>query len=232
MRTTTRKALVVGLVTIGILGTARLTLNAQGPRTSAESKPAIQGDPELLLQKDAAVPKDESKGPDSPVSVQDAMERPFILPFGTPTKLQEVCAHLGRILRAPVVLDRAALDRQNIRPEDTVELQLHGVRLKTGLKLLLDQVGLTYRIVPGDNLLILTDDEGSEDPLERIKAELKALHNDIHDVRDAIDDLRDALGVEQGAKMRKPTIIEEMPEQPEEKKEPPPLAQPRPRSGI
>jgi hypothetical protein len=82
------------------------------------------------------------------------------------------------------------------------------------LKLLLDQVGLTYHVVAEDNLMIITDEEGSEDPADRIWAELRALHRDLHAVQDAVDDLGDYLGVQggEGPHVRKPTIIEEMPE--------------------
>jgi hypothetical protein len=186
-----RIVLVLGLIGLGLAVSARLTLRAQE-----------QGPGELRRGERSS----------EPLSIQDALLRPFPLPFNTPTRLDEVCRHLGRVLRAPVVLDRAALDRQELKPEDTVQLELEGVRLKTGLKLLLDQVGLTYRVVPEDNLLIVTDKEGSEDPLDRVQAELKAIHRDIHDIQDALDYLREDLGLEEGGpKMRKPTIIEEMP---------------------
>ena len=130
-----------------------------------------------------------------------------------PTSLADVCEHLRQTLKAPVVLDRAALDRQELKPEDPVQLQLEGVRLKMGLKLLLDQVGLTFQVVPEDNLLILTDSQGSADPIDRVLTEIKALHRDVHDLQDAVDEIRRSLGVdaEGGAEMRKPTIIEEMP---------------------
>jgi hypothetical protein len=211
-----RTALVLGLIGLGVVVSARLTLRAQEP------KPGEVGRAE--------------RTPES-TSIQDALLRPFPLPFNTPTRLDEVCRHLGRVLRAPVVLDKAAIDRQELRPEDTVQLELEGVRLKTGLKLLLDQVGLTYRVIPEDNLLIVTDQEGAEDPLERVQAELKAIHRDIHDIQDALDYLREDLGLEEGGpKVRKPTIIEEMPaekekekgdENPEKKPQ-----EPRPRSGA
>jgi hypothetical protein len=117
-------------------------------------------------------------------------------------------------LKGAVVLDLAALDRKSVEPESTVQLELEGVRLKTGLKLLLDQVGLTYRVVAEDNLMIITDQEGSDDPADRVWAELRALHRDLHAVQDAVDDLGDYLGVQggEGPHVRKPTIIEEMPE--------------------
>ena len=121
---------------------------------------------------------------------------------------------LSRELGLPVVLDLAALDRLDVKPEDTVKLELQGVRLKTGLKLLLDQVGLTYKVVAEDNLLILTDKQGSEDPIERVMAEIHELHRDIHDIQDALDEVRELTGLTgaEGAQVRKPTIIEEMPE--------------------
>ena len=70
--------------------------------------------------------------------------------------------------------------------------------MKTGLKLLLDQVGLTYRVVAEDNLLIITDKEGSEDPADLILSELRALHRDLHAVQDAVDEIRDVLGDDAG----------------------------------
>ena len=147
--------------------------------------------------------------------------RPYRFPFARPTSLEQVCAHLKDTLKAAVVLDLAALDRKSVEPDDTVQLELDGVRLKTGLKLLLDQVGLTYRVVAEDNLMIITDQEGSEDPADRIWAELRALHRDLHAVQDAVDDLGDYLGVQggEGPRVRKPTIIEEMPENIGEKPE-------------
>ena len=148
------------------------------------------------------------------VTLQDALLRPYHFPFSRPTSLAQVCAQLQETLKAPVVLDLSALDRKSAEPNDTVQLELDGVRLKTGLKLLLDQVGLTYRIVPEDNLMIITDQEGAEDPAERIWAELRALHRDLHAVQDAVDELADYVGIEgaEGPRVRQPTIIEEMPE--------------------
>ena len=131
--------------------------------------------------------------------------RPYRFPFAQPTTLAEVCLHLRETLKGPVVLDLAALDRKSVEPETTVQLELDGVRLKTGLKLLLDQVGLTYQVIAEDNLMIITDQEGSEDPADRIWAELRALHRDLHAVQDAVDDLTDFLGGDggEGARVRK-----------------------------
>jgi hypothetical protein len=184
-----RTGLVLLAMGLGVIGFARLSVRAQ--------------------EREPIAPRERSAR-----SVQDALERPFAFPFAAPTTLTDVCAHLRQTLGAPVVLDLAALDRQEVKPDDPVQLQLEGVRLKTGLKLLLDQVGLTYHVVPEDNLLILTDTHGSSDPLDRVVSELKALHRDVHDLQDAVDEITLALGIGEsggGAKVRKPTIIEEVP---------------------
>jgi len=146
-----------------------------------------------------------------PCSVQDAMIRPFDLPFAQETSLEDVRAALARGLDAPVVLDIAALDRLDLTPADTVRLDLKGVRLKVGLKLLLDQVGLSFRIVAEDNLLILTDPAESGDPAERTMAEIKELHRDLHDLQDAVDNLRDLveedLGFEPETRKDRTTVV-------------------------
>lgn len=146
-------------------------------------------------------------------SVQDALRQPFDFPFAAETPLRDVAAYLGRALGASVVLDRAGMARLDVLPDDTVQLELKGARLETGLRLLLDQLDMTYRVEPEDNLLVLTDPTGAADPFERVLSELESLHHDVHDLRDSVDDLRSAMGLdaEGQERLRKPTIIEEMP---------------------
>ena len=194
--------LVAGL-TVGLAAVSHLSLRAQTEtRQKTEGAKAVAGgatEPAKLVKSD---------------SVQDALLKPYPFRFARPTPLAEVVQRLSRELGLPVVLDLAALDRLDVKPDDTVKLELQGVRLKTGLKLLLDQAGLTYKVVAEDNLLILTDKQGSEDPIDRVMAEIHELHRDIHDIQDALDEVRELTGLsgEEGARVRKPTIIEEMPE--------------------
>jgi hypothetical protein len=214
--------LVLLLMTAGVVAFARLSVRAQ---ERGERVP-----PERTVARPDAAPGAGDRAGTATVSVQDALLRPFSFPFAKPTALADVCEHLRRALKAPVVLDLAALDRLELDPEDPVQLQLEGVRLKVGLKLLLDQVGLTFQVVPEDNLLILTDTQGSTDPIDRVLSEIKALHRDVHDLQDSVDDILAALAPETeggGARMRKPTIIEEVPGEakPGEKPEPPPQNQ-------
>jgi hypothetical protein len=151
------------------------------------------------------------------IPIQEALNRPFTFPFAQETTLEAVAEHLAKTLQAKVVLDRAALDRLEIGEDDKVVLKLEGVRLKVGLRLLLDQLAMTYRVEPEDNLLILTDTTGSADPIDKIVTELKALHRDVHDLQDSVDEIRSALdlGDAEDGQMHKPTIIEEVPARPD-----------------
>ncbi|MHB1560418.1 MAG: hypothetical protein ACYC61_23445 [Isosphaeraceae bacterium] len=214
-----RKAYLATLVLVGfVLGLAvsgRLIIHAQErPGTAARGGGDDGIEPMRPKPKTEDVPAAGRPGQlRASASVQDVLLRPYRFDFDRATPLTEVCLRLKRSLGISVVLDLAALERQEVEPEDTVQLELDGVRLKTGLKLLLDQVKLTYRVVPEDNLLIITDKEGSDDPLDRIWSELRTLHREMHDMQDAVDELTDSILVEEeGPRMRKPTIIEEMPE--------------------
>jgi hypothetical protein len=217
--------LIVAGAIIGIVITSRFASMAQVPDRGEQeiSRPAASnalpekpqyGGNFAVDSKRQAPQLESSRNVSRAASLQEALLRPYDFPFARPTSLAQVCNHLKQTLKAPIVIDLAALDRQNVEPEDPVQLELSGVRLKTGLKLLLDQVGLTYRIEPEDNLMIITDHEGAEDPSERIWSELRALHRDLHDVQDSLDELRAIFGDEHpvGPRVRKPTIIEELPE--------------------
>jgi hypothetical protein len=210
------------LVLIGLIGgvliSGRIALLAQdgdaGTRKAAPPAVRQEGPAEGLRLPAIRLPAESSaRDATNPGSIQDALLRSYHFPFSKPTPLFQVCAHLKETLKGAVVLDLAALGRQDVEPEDPVQLELDGVRLKTGLKLLLDQVGLTYRVVAEDNLMIITDREGSDDSDDRIWSELRALHRDLHALQDDVDELRDYLGDDrEGGRVRKPTIIEELPE--------------------
>jgi hypothetical protein len=224
IRKSTMGVLLLAGVLVGLIASGRLAIHAQqaGGARPADPGRADRGDAAEAPRREgergrAALDETEPSRPPQALSagpsVQDVLLRPFHFPFNRPTSLSQVCLQLKKALGVPVVLDLAALGRQGVDPDDTIQLELDGVRLKTGLKLLLDQVGLTYHVVPEDNLLIVTDREGSEDPLDRIWAELRTLHRDIHDIQDAVDEMSDSLykDADEGPRMRKPTIIEEKP---------------------
>jgi hypothetical protein len=222
--TRNRWLLILTGLTAGVLLSGRLVSLAQdgaaavrkdAPDPAKRQAPAAgQRLPDLNSPDARATPDVAVREPGTAGSaLQVALLRPYHFPFARPTPLFQVCAHLKQTLKAEVVLDLAALGRQDVDPDDPVQLELDGVRLKTGLKLLLDQVGLTFHVVAEDNLMIITDLEGADDPADRILSELKALHRDLHALQDDVDELREFVGDDrQGGRVRKPTIIEEMPD--------------------
>ena len=183
MRSGQKRLVVVVAAALGLAASARWTLWAQERAVGRAGRP-----------KAAA----EAPRPVGPASAQDALLRPFDFPFAEPIALVDACSTIGRALGVAVAVDQAALDRQDVVDDDPVKLDLKGVRLKVGLKLLLDPLHLTFKVVPEDNLLIITDGEGSEDPVSLVLAELKAMHREVHDLQDAVDDLRDLVEEELG----------------------------------
>jgi hypothetical protein len=193
---------LAGLVA-GLFLATRMPLHAQKQGGPSQEPPDARAG-------DDAIPQAEGRP-----TLQEALMRPYAFDFARPTALDQVAKRLSQDLGGEVVLDLAALDRLDVRKEDTVELELKGSRLKTGLKLLLDQVDLTYRVIPEDNLMILTDEEGSEDPLDKVWAELGHMHRELHDMQDALDELLDrADSNADGLQLRQPTIIDPMPGMP------------------
>lgn len=165
-------------------------------------------------------------------SLQDALLLPYSFHFSKPTPLDDVARELAKDLKADITIDMAALDRQGLKIDDEVQLSLDGKRLKTGLKLLLDQLDLSYKVIPEDNLMIITDGTGSDNPIDQILVQIKTLHKDVHDLQDAVDEIRSALGLDEkgGPRMHKPTIIEEMPGQSKEKEAAKPGEAPAPKT--
>ena len=202
MRRLGSRMVLVGVLVAGFVASARLTILAQDRRATAPAR--LPSDP--MAKRAASPPATQPERG----SLQDALLRPYDFPFREPTKLEDVAEHLRKTLAGRVVVDRAAVARQELSEVDTVQLDLQGVRLKVGLKLLLDQVGLTYKVVPEDNLLIITDLEGADDPLSLILTELRSIHRDLHDVQDSVDEIRETLGLEEDGEdpgMRKPAFI-------------------------
>jgi hypothetical protein len=144
-------------------------------------------------------------------SIEERLTRPVRLPFAEETSLAEVAQWLHKTLEAPVVIDRAAIERVGLTRETTVQLELDGIRLKTALRLLLDQVGLAYRVEAEDNLIVLTDPQGASEPLPRIFDELEALHRELHMLQDTVDELFETLAPGGDPPLRTPRIIEELP---------------------
>ena len=73
-------------------------------------------------------PAKELTGP----SIQDALLRNYHFRFERPASLNEVVQRLSQDLGSPVVLDLAALERQEVKPDDKVKLELDGSPAQDG----------------------------------------------------------------------------------------------------
>ena len=168
-----------------------------GGRQASGQRPGLGAAAAPIAEARSNLPPVSAKGS---ISLVEAMLAPSDLPFQEPTTLEHVEAYLRKLLGAPVVIDRAALARKDLTSDSTVRIdRLKGVRLKTALRLLLEPVGLVARVLPDDHLVLLTDHDGSEDPIDRVLAELKTIHRELHDVQDSLDDVYDSV-VEEEAK--------------------------------
>jgi hypothetical protein len=148
-----------------------------------------------------------------PPKLSVLLEEPGSFPFGKATPLPIVADHLRRDLNAQVLLDLAALKRLKLDETATVRLDLKNITRSTGLRLLLSQVNMTFRVEDDDGLLILTDRQGAADPLAQIEDRLDELHREVHDLQDAVEEVYQTVAPqEQGPALRSPTIIEELPE--------------------
>ena len=119
-------AVLLGGVLIGLVISERMTVlraRAQQPASERLDRSARgrsdragpHGDSRLWMRpRRSGVARHRARGP---ASVQDVLVRPYRFPFNRPTTLAQVCPHLKQTLRVPVVLDIAALGRQDVEPE-------------------------------------------------------------------------------------------------------------------
>jgi hypothetical protein len=109
--------------------------------------------------------------------IRNALVRPLTsrgLDF-VDTPLEEVVALLQDDYGIPVKLDHAALDEVGLGPEEPVSTNLHHISLRSAMRLMLKQLGLTYVIA--NEVLMITTPEEAEDELTTC----------VYDVRDLLD---------------------------------------------
>lgn len=116
-------------------------------------------------------------------------------PFGNETPLMDFLEHVKRetFEEAPekvlaIYLDPVGLLEADRTPQSPVLLDLHAATAGRGLELALAQLDLAYTVAP-DGLLIITSsdhDTADYDPLPYILDELKALREEVADLREAV----------------------------------------------
>ena len=109
------------------------------------------------------------------------LARTVAVPFGEETPLKDVLNFLREQAREPekgkdgpgtplpIYLDPVGLEKAEEDADSTVAIQLEGVPLSTSLGLILDQLGLTYRVQQDGILVVTTPDRASAfDPPSRV----------------------------------------------------------------
>lgn len=89
--------------------------------------------------------------------------------------LSDVAAGIQEQYNIPVKLDQAALDNLGVQPDQPVTASFHGISLRSALRLILKELGLTY-IIEDEVLMITTPDEAEQ-----------SLRICVYNVRDLID---------------------------------------------
>ncbi len=92
----------------------------------------------------------------------DALDDESIMEFFDVT-LGEVAAQLGQRHNIPIFVDEAALEEIGLSSEEVVNINLRGITLRSGLRLMLGGKGLTYVI--NDEVLKFTTPEKAENEL-------------------------------------------------------------------
>jgi hypothetical protein len=97
--------------------------------------------------------------------------------------LEEVASFIQETYNISLELDTPALEEIGIGPDEPISISLHGISLRSALRLMLKQLQLTYIIQ--DEVLIITTPEEAESQLNVC----------VYDVRDLVDGPKDAAGV-------------------------------------
>jgi hypothetical protein len=102
----------------------------------------------------------------------------------TDTSLEEVVGFIQESYGIPVQLDTPSLEEIGVDPQESVTVSLHGISLRSALRLMLHRLGLTY-IIQNEVLMITTP--------EAAEAELLTC---VYDVRDLMVGPKDVGGAD------------------------------------
>lgn len=123
------------------------------------------------------------------------LNKSIAFPFANETPLADFLAHVrqetaedGHPAGVPIYIDPVGLLEADRTPQSPVVLDLHSAPVGRGLGLVLDQLDLAYTVEP-DGLIIICSADGKErmhDPLPYILDELRALREEVKDLKAAV----------------------------------------------
>ena len=104
-------------------------------------------------------------------AINDKLEQPLSMPFANETPLEDVLKYISQNTQGPnddgiqIHVDPIGLEDASATMQSTVRINLEGVPLKRALKIMLDQLDLTYTVQDG---LLFISWKGAEDlPTDR-----------------------------------------------------------------
>lgn len=115
--------------------------------------------------------------------ILEQLEEPIDLRFETDTPLQEVLQHIKKATAhenskgIPIYVDPTALQDQEKSLTSPVTIDLEEVPLKTGLALLLRQLGLAFKVQGGVLIITSLETDELDTPIDRLEA--KARHGEL-----------------------------------------------------
>jgi hypothetical protein len=153
-----KRTLILCCCAVGLIGFAAVG-QAVEDNTSAETPT------DEALTADAAGAKDHCKcageaGSESVAKIQEALRgrlRSNGLNY-VDTPLEEVANVLQNEYGIPIAVHVRALEQIGLGPDEPVTISLHNISLRAGLRLMLQQLGLTY-IIRNEVLMITTPEE-------------------------------------------------------------------------
>jgi tetratricopeptide (TPR) repeat protein len=105
------------------------------------------------------------------LAILDALKQPISMPFPNETPIEEILNYIKTATQSerlpggiPMYVDPAGLTEAEITMSSPVTVNLEGVPLKTSLRLLLKQIGLTYTVK--DGLMTVTAELSANQPTE------------------------------------------------------------------
>jgi hypothetical protein len=137
-----------------------------------------------------------------------ALQTPIAMPFAEETPLEDVIKHIKSSTASkdlpdglPVYIHPIGLQEAEKTVTSPVRFAVEGVPLATSLKLMLEQLELTYRVHP-DGFVIIDAQESPRsqavDPTLQILDELRALRSEVKQLRTQVSMLR-GLPIQGGA---------------------------------
>jgi hypothetical protein len=142
--------------------------------TLSTARPSLDAAPPELLPLKMDIAGSEDSGPieatdDRSRRIGDELAKPLPMNFRTETPLTDVVDYIRKATSGPafpegipIYVDPIGLQDADKTMADTVKINLQGVPLRTSLRLLLNQISLTYAV--RDGLLVITSTESNDEP--------------------------------------------------------------------